>query len=240
MSPDARLPVCVFAKAARPGAVKTRLAPALGDEGAARLAKAFREDTLAGLRRSAGVRPILAATERETEEGVETWPQGSGDLGARLSRILRRALASSPAAVAIGSDTPGLPPRLLERAREALLTSDAVLGPCEDGGFYLIGVRKLPRGLLSGLPWSTGETFEKTLARLRERGMATVVLPPWFDVDRPEDLERLRGLLSRRVISAPATARFLELSVLKSPGSARRRRAGSRARAGRRRRSEWA
>jgi hypothetical protein len=211
---DARIPVCVFAKPSRPGVSKTRLAPRVGAEGAARLAQAFLEDTWTALAAVPWARPVLATTGIGTVDPparAEVWRQGVGDLGARLSRILRRALLESEAAIAIGSDTPGLPPSLLGRARDALqgAGSDAVLGPCEDGGFYLIGLRRLPQSLLAGLPWSSEDTFTRTLERLRARGLATEVLPPWFDVDRPEDLDRLCEMLARGEIAAPATRRAL-------------------------------
>jgi glycosyltransferase A (GT-A) superfamily protein (DUF2064 family) len=149
------------------------------------------------------------------------WSQGEGDLGDRLERVLRRGLRKTPAALAIGTDTPGLPPVLLSQAREALRSADAVLGPCEDGGFYLLGLRSCPEGLLRDLPWSAPETFVRTLARLREGGLSTAVIAPWFDVDRPEDLELLRALIARGELHAPHSARAL--GALDSAG---RRRSG--------------
>jgi len=85
------------------------------------------------------------------------------------------------------------------------------VGPCEDGGFYLLGLRRCPPGLLRELPWSAPHTFMQTLSRLRERGLTTTVIAPWFDVDRPADLACLRALIARGELHAPATARALEL-----------------------------
>jgi hypothetical protein len=130
-------------------------------------------------------------------------------LGDRLERVLRRALHDTPAALVIGTDTPGLPPILFSQARSALQGADAVLGPCEDGGFYLLGVRRCPTGLLRDLPWGAPETFLLTLSRFRERGLRTAVIAPWFDVDRPADLARLRALIAGGELHAPATARAL-------------------------------
>jgi hypothetical protein len=98
---------------------------------------------------------------------------------------------------------------LLDAARDALHTADAALGPSDDGGFYLLGVRQYPTDLLDGIPWSTSETFVRALGRLRTRGLTTAVLPPWFDVDRPADLNRLRSLVLSGRLSAPETARVL-------------------------------
>jgi hypothetical protein len=207
--------VCVFAKPPRPGLVKTRLAAVLGEVQAAALARAFLEDTWAAASSLPWARAVLATTEPAAAAWsgarlAPRWPQGGGDLGDRLERVLRRALRGTPAALAIGTDTPGLPPTLLSQARSALWEAEAVLGPCEDGGFYVLGLRRCPPGLLRGLPWSATDTFAQTLSRLRERGLTTAVIAPWFDVDRPADLACLRGLIARGEIHAPATARALE------------------------------
>lgn len=206
--------LCIFAKAPRAGAVKTRLAATIGADAAARLADAFFWDTLELAEQLAPVRVVVALSGNEMllpalRDRVDVWPQGEGDLGARLERNLRRALTESPRVLAVGTDSPGLPVALLVQALAALDTHDAVLGPADDGGFYLLGTRTCPEGLLSGLPWSSANTREKTLARLEERGLTVKVLAPWFDVDREQDLERLRTLLGAGEIHAPATCRVL-------------------------------
>lgn len=198
--------ICIFAKTPRPGRVKTRLAPALGEGGACALARAFLADSRAAMGAVPWARTVLAA-DGPPAEGE--WPQGDGDLGARMERVLRRALGEAPFAIAVGTDSPGLPPSLLEQARAALESADAVVGPATDGGFYLLGLRSCPPGLLADLPWSREDTGRRTLARLRERGLTTAVIDPWFDVDRPEDLARLRALLAAGAVSAPETARLL-------------------------------
>ncbi len=208
-----RTPVCIFAKPPVAGAVKTRLAdPAY----AAELARAFLVDTCAAVRSLPWADAILATTgaldrELAAELAVSVWLQGDGDLGARLERVLRRALASSDTAIAIGADSPGLPRDRFDQARAALLTTDAVLGPSEDGGFFLLALRRCPEGLLADLPWSRSDTFGATLARLHERGLSTTVLDPWFDVDRPADLDRLRSLIASRAVAAPETQRVLAM-----------------------------
>ena len=206
--------LCIFAKAPRAGDVKTRLAATIGADAAARLADAFFWDTLALAQQLASVRVVVALSGDEQllpaiRDRVEVWPQGEGDLGARLERSLRRALTETPRALAIGTDSPGLPMAHLEQALAALDTHDAVLGPADDGGFYLLGLRTCPEGLLFGVPWSSADTLEQTHARLTERGRTVRLLAPWFDVDREEDLERLRALLGAGVIHAPATCQVL-------------------------------
>ncbi|MFL5262432.1 MAG: TIGR04282 family arsenosugar biosynthesis glycosyltransferase [Anaeromyxobacteraceae bacterium] len=205
--------LCVFAKPPRPGEVKTRLAEEIGAESAAALARAFFLDTWRVATSLPWSRAVLATTDTEAPEwaGIAPiWPQGGGDLGDRLERVLERALRSAPFAVAIGTDSPGLPRRFLEAARGALATTDAAIGPCEDGGFYLLGLRRCPPGLLASLRWSAADTFAETVARLREHDLTVELLPPWFDVDRRQDLARVRTLLSRREIEALETERELE------------------------------
>ncbi len=207
-----RIPVCVFAKPAVPGRAKTRLAPEVGAEAAARLARAFFDDTWVAARRLPWTRPILATTSRKGLDppvGAEVWLQGPGDLGDRLARILRRALRRSPCAVAVGADSPGLPASRLEDARRALRDHDAVLGPSADGGFYLLGLTRCPPGLLRGLSWSVEDTFDRTRERLEIRGLSTAILGEWFDVDGFDDLMRLRRMIARGRVSAPHTSRAL-------------------------------
>ena len=201
--------ICVFAKPPIAGQVKTRLAAALGTEGAARLARAFLEDTLEAVRLLPWARCVLATTG-PIEVDLPLIQQGEGDLGARIERVLRAALALTPRALAIGADAPALPLRLLEAARVALERSDAVLGPAEDGGFYLLGVRSCPEGLLADLPWSAADTCARTEERLRQRGLRVELLETWFDVDVPDDLQRLRAELVRGGIVAPRTERVLK------------------------------
>lgn len=207
--------LCVFAKPPVPGKVKTRLAAELGDIRAADLARAFLTDTWELASSATWARSILATTEGSASEfglpGLpEIWLQGEGDLGAKLESIVRRGLAESSVVIAIGADSPGLPTRRLVEARDALATFDAVLGPSEDGGFYLVGLKHCPPGLFADLRWSEPTTFAATRKRLEQRGMRVRILPPWFDVDHPADLDRLRLALERGTVHASATAKALQ------------------------------
>lgn len=207
MKANGKIPICVFVKPPRPGEVKTRLAPAVGEDGAAMLAQSFFEDTWNSLCSLRWARPIAASAWRgDFSTACELWLQGEGDLGRKLETVLQRALRESPAAVALGADSPGMPARLLENARDAFTESDAVLGPSEDGGFYLIGLKSCPDGLLSGIGWSQPDTYSQTLYRLQQEGMRVAVLERWFDVDTPEDLKRLQSLILSGTVSAPRTA----------------------------------
>jgi uncharacterized protein len=197
--------ICIFAKPPVAGEVKTRLAAGLGADVAARLARAFLDDTIDSVRELAWAVPALASTVPVTAD-VPVLLQGEGDLGERIERVLRAALEHAPIAIAIGADTPALPSGLLESARAALEEVDIAIGPAEDGGFYLLALRHCPEGLLRDLPWSSVDTLHATLKRLRALGLRTRLLGTWFDVDRVEDLERLGTLIEQRVLRAPRTA----------------------------------
>lgn len=206
--------LCVFAKPPVPGRVKTRLAARLGDVHAAALARAFLADTWEVVSSATWARAVLATTEGTASDfGLpgqpNIWLQGEGDLGKRLEHIIQRGLTEAEFVIAIGADTPGLPERLLAEARDELARADAVLGPSDDGGFYLAGLKRCPQGLFDDLPWSERTTFAATRARLEQRGMVVRVLQPWFDVDQAEDLDRLRCSIELGEIHAPATHRLL-------------------------------
>lgn len=210
--------VAVFAKPPRAGEVKTRLAAELGPGVAATMAKAFFHDTWRALKAFPRARLVLASTDEELSPygltEAELWLQGDGDLGARMERIATRALATAPWVLEVGSDCPGLPLAALEDAREALLRHDAVLGPAEDGGFYLLGFRKEAAGrvtgLLGGLPWSAPTTFAETRSRLLDRGLSVATTRRWSDVDDLEDLVRLTRALHAGTLAAPFTASALD------------------------------
>lgn len=201
--------ICIFAKPPVAGDVKTRLAAVLGADAAARLARAFLEDTIESVQALAWAQAALATTGA-VEADIPVLLQGEGDLGARIERVLTAALRRAPIAMAIGADAPALPSRLLESARTALQDADVAIGPAEDGGFYLLALRHFPEGLLRDIPWSSVDTLHATLKRLRALGLRIRVLEPWFDVDRADDLERLRTLMDQGVLHAPRTAIVLK------------------------------
>ena len=211
--PDACGVLCVFAKAPVPGHVKTRLAKALGDPAAADLARGLLLDSWETASRVARAHPILvlsgdAASLPALCPAPEIHAQGDGDLGARMQRALSQVLAAgAPWALLVGTDLPGLPGSRLEQAVSALERgAAAVLGPTDDGGFYLVGLSRCPPGLLSELPWSEPSTFQHTRERLREHGLEPELVDSWFDLDEPRDLERARRAIVSGRIHAPHTA----------------------------------
>ncbi len=203
--------------------MKTRLVPLLGSRRAAELAKVFLQDTWAFVSALSWAKPVLASTEEGIQDflrgPIEIWLQGGGDLGARLENISRRALCNHRYVIAIGADSPGLPAKYVEQAREALARADAVIGPSEDGGFCLLGLRKCPTGLLSGIPWSAPTTCLETIAKLQAAGLTVYILDDWFDVDTAQDLERLNALLTAEQIEAPKTKHFLDTHAWRWTGT---------------------
>jgi rSAM/selenodomain-associated transferase 1 len=190
----------VFAKTPQPGRVKTRLTPRLSAEDAAGLARAFLLDVLALARRVPDADRVLAYTPRGTREemGALAGPrfrlrvQQGRDLGERLARafssLLRRP---DDRTVIIGSDSPLLPPSRLAEAFAALDRADVVLGPCEDGGYYLIGLRRWVPALLAGVRWSTDFAFADTITNANRLSLSRSVLESDYDVDDFRGLARL-------------------------------------------------
>jgi hypothetical protein len=203
------IPVCVFAKPAIPGEVKTRLIPALGAAGAAELAGAMLLDVWCTVELCPAVRPILATTIPSDfpfhVSPDDIWLQGDGDLGQRMERILNRGLAEAPAVIAVGADSPGLTAAHLSAALDGLRTNDVVVGPSHDGGFYLLALGRTQAGLFSSLPWSSSKTLQALKERIAEYCFSITELEPLFDVDTPHDLLTLEAHLITHPSSAPVT-----------------------------------
>lgn len=143
--------------------------------------------------------------------------QTGKDLNQRLERAFAQLLKRHSRVVVIGTDSPALAPSLLRLALEELRTTDAVLGPCPDGGYYLIGLRRTVRGLFDEVRMGTEFAFRETLNNVLAQGFSCSVLASCPDVDRPPDLMDLKKLLAakparRRLL--PQTWRFLSSATL--------------------------
>jgi rSAM/selenodomain-associated transferase 1 len=199
----------VFARAPVPGRVKTRLVPLLGAQGAAQLHARLVRRALQTARRANVAAVELCCAPRPNlpfflqcarRYGVSLRWQGGGDLGERMLRACRRALRTAPGVILIGSDCPALSAADLRAAARALQAgADAVLSPAEDGGYALIGLRRVARQLFDGVAWGEATVLAQTRARLRRLGWRHRELRTVWDVDRPADVVRLRrsGLLQR-------------------------------------------
>jgi rSAM/selenodomain-associated transferase 1 len=206
--------ILIFAKAPIPGQVKTRLIPALGAMGAARLARRLLQHTLeqalaAGLGPVelcaspavthpdwAGLAPPLAKQKGAwAASGLETSDQGRGDLGARLARAARRHLDAGQRVLLIGTDCPALSAQRLRKAAAALDGHEAAIYPARDGGYVLLGLRAFDPSLFADLPWSTAAVADLTLARLHALNWRVWVGEELADIDEPADLDYLPNCL---------------------------------------------
>ena len=128
---------------------------------------------------------------------VQGWTlveQPAGDLGERMRLIATLGLAESDAVVLIGNDCPALDGAYLQAACAALQEQSVVIGPAEDGGYVLLGLRNIDVALFNDMPWGTEQVLSMTLQRLQQLDWCPVLLPELWDVDRPEDLSRLAAL----------------------------------------------
>jgi len=212
--------VTIMAKTPRSGEVKTRLCPPLSGAQAAELYRSFLLDKIEQVRTLSEAVPSIAYAPpdgrrvfEELAPGFLLVPQRGPDLGARLANSFEALFSAGHRGVlAIDSDTPTLPTRFLSRALGLIRTPaiDVVLGPSEDGGYYLIGLRVLHRELFDEIRWSTSCVLAETVRRAEAKGLRIGYLPPWYDIDTPADLERLRAMLSRTDAPGPRyTRRFL-------------------------------
>jgi uncharacterized protein len=199
--------VAVLAKAPLSGFAKTRLIPALGADGAASLQARLVERAVATAC-AAVIGPVtLWATPDESHPlfqaigahlGVALARQGDGDLGARMLAAI--AAANAPALV-IGTDCPALTSEHLRAAADVLRGGDdAVVIPTEDGGYALIGMRAPARALFSDMHWSAPSVMDETRRRLRALDLTWQEPVTLWDVDLPEDLERLREIGLQRLL----------------------------------------
>jgi hypothetical protein len=183
--------ILIFAKAPVPGQVKTRLIPALGEEGAAKLAAEMLERTVAEALAS-GLEAELCG-DPDPAGWYEGPPlalsaQGEGDLGARLARAAARTLAQGTPVLLIGTDCPDLDRHRLRAAAAALEAHDAVIHPAHDGGYALLGLSRFHASLFENIAWSTDRVCAQTLERLSALRWSTAVLEPLADIDTPADL----------------------------------------------------
>jgi len=216
-----QLAIAVMAKAPTAGQVKTRLVPPLSQEEAAGLYRCLLMDKLLQVSQLPGVDSYVAYTPDEAgplmhelaPQSFTLIPQSGADLGARLHRLSAMLLESGhPGVMIVDSDTPTLPTAYLLEGIERLrsTTTDLVLGPAEDGGYYLVGLTRPCPALFDGIQWSSPSVLTETLQRASAQRLRVATLPSWFDVDTADDLHRLRrDLATNGNALAPHTRGFL-------------------------------
>ena len=194
--------IVIFAKAPVPGKVKTRLVPALGEVGAALLAKRMLADTVdralaAGLANTelcASPHPADPQWAGHLPTGVRLADQGEGNLGQRLAAAAARVIDGGELVLLIGTDCPDLDGARLREAAALLDRHDAVIFPAHDGGYVLLGLGRTDPSLFADIAWSTSSVAATTIARIRTLGWSLYIGDPLSDIDEPADLDRAQAL----------------------------------------------
>ena len=189
--------IIIFAKAPLPGKVKTRLIPALGEAGAARLAYKMLLDTVAEAVAANLAIPELCTDPHPMEPEWQAFlpqahlrftAQGDGDLGERLARVAKRTILLGEKALLIGTDCPALDRHRLRAAALALQDHDAFIHPTEDGGYALLGLGRFDPSLFVEMKWSTETVAASTIERIEALGWSLVIGETLRDIDEPADL----------------------------------------------------
>ncbi len=224
--PSGLCALAVMTKAPRAGHVKTRLVPPLTPDEAAELNKCFLRDTASG---------ILSATTDNDASGIAVYtpigaesayddilpgdfsllPQRGVDFGERLCFAAQDLFKCGFDSVClIDSDSPTVPVKNFSKAIELLKPNGdrILLGPCDDGGYYLIGLKKPHRALFQQIDWSTKRVFDQTLRRAREIGLEVELLPTGYDIDDAASLRRLCDELLAETVSTKHCAAHSEIS----------------------------
>jgi rSAM/selenodomain-associated transferase 1 len=187
----------VFTKEPKPGQVKTRFMPAFTGDECAALQEAFIADVLDKFAGRIDISVSICFTPDNSRYferfGLPMFPQGDGGLGRRMFIALDRALSSgAEKAVLIGTDMPHIDCGAIDDALAALDNADVVFGPADDGGFYLVGMKKpVCSAVFAGIEWSTPKVLRQSEEAARAAGLATARIKPGFDIDTPGDLARL-------------------------------------------------
>jgi rSAM/selenodomain-associated transferase 1 len=219
-SPSERNDACtlvIMAKAPRLGTVKTRLARRIPVDAVTKLYRCLLDDTMS-LARSLGtvevaimcpVSDVEALTE-VAQGAVRVVPQKGEGLAAGLTSVFAHFTARGPErVVAFNSDSPHLPPSVLASAFETLVDHDAVVGPTNDGGYYLVGAKAAHVSLFDGDGMGTQTALEALLARAHRLQLSVGFTDPFYDIDVEGDLTRLAADLRIAPNRAPRTARWL-------------------------------
>ncbi len=195
--------VIVFAKAPVPGDVKTRLIPALGEQYAAMLHVALTERALKTAQQSCAIAVELCGApdvshaffqDCAEDFDIALTAQGVGDLGARMGRALARGIEQHTRAIIIGADCPALTAQHISGAADMLDSHDVVLTPAEDGGYALIGAKRMHADMFNVIDWGGAEVLAQQRRNLTACQLSCYEMETLWDVDRPADLIRLKAL----------------------------------------------
>ena len=208
--------VVVMAKAPREGFVKTRLTGVYPAREVVRLSECMLGDTVALVQTLSGVHVAVMcpsgdvdAIERCLPGGVQVVGQHGHGLAAALASVFERFLPDFRRVVAVDSDSPHLPTVRLQSAFELLEANDVVVGPTEDGGYYLVGASAMHPHLFDPAPLGTDGARNSLLENARRLGLSVAFTDACYDVDLPADLRRLAAELHIEPTRAPRTAALL-------------------------------
>ncbi|MFQ5413908.1 MAG: TIGR04282 family arsenosugar biosynthesis glycosyltransferase [Phycisphaerae bacterium] len=193
-----RVHLLIVAKYPTPGCVNTRMVPPLSPAQAAALHRVSLRAVVELAQTVDAAVTIVGTPDDRIDDfratfgtgAVDCTPQGDGDLGQRLTHAIDNAVAGADVVLALGADSPTLPPPLLRRAIDRLAHHDAVLGPCRDGGYYVIGMRHAIPALFDRIDWGGDNVTKQTMERAATACVDLVVLDAWYDLDRFADLTR--------------------------------------------------
>ena len=192
----------IFCKAPVLGKVKTRLIQKLGRRGALDLYLQMFERLIAELSASRFNTELWISPDKDhaffEPFAFARFQQAGPDLGVRMSTALRDGLNRHESVILVGTDLPLIDRSYIEQAVGALQTHDVVLGPAEDGGYGLVGVKAETPDMFSDIDWGTESVLSQTCARLNRDGLDFGLLPLIWDVDRPDDLPRYQAWLEGR------------------------------------------
>ena len=213
---EARAAVVLMAKAPRQGSVKTRLNGAYPPRDVVQLSECMLRDTLALVQELPRVHVAVVCPSEDVDQiaahlpaGVHVVGQRGKGLAAALVSTFEHFVPDFHRVIAVDSDSPHLPLAILESAFELLETNDVVVGPTEDGGYYLIGASAIHRRLFDPASLGTGNARDALLGNARSLGLSVALTEAWYDVDVTEDLRRLAAELRNEPARAPRTAALL-------------------------------
>ncbi|MBI4837916.1 MAG: TIGR04282 family arsenosugar biosynthesis glycosyltransferase [Nitrospirae bacterium] len=192
----------IFAKTPVLGKVKTRLQPDISQEEGLKIYKSFVKEITSRCAKLKGVDKFLGCAPTLDDDFLrglagrhkfEMFNQRGADLGSRILNAFKDHLGKGyKKVVIIGTDSPTIPPEFIKKAFTALDGNDFVLGPCCDGGYYLVGAKKIFPKVFKNIPWDTGEVLVKTIDKLYASRIKFFLLPFWYDVDTAKDLRFLK------------------------------------------------
>lgn len=192
------MPLYLFAKAPEAGQVKRRLMPPLDQAQSAQVADALLHQAVETVEHGWFGQKILNVTPDTAHPAFKPYAQGfkwrlrlqpEADLGERMREALQEGVDQYGGAVVLGTDIPALAPAILRQAFQALQAGQQVVGPSQDGGFYLLGMREVPSPLFDGITWGSNEVYARLMQNARELQLPIQVLPTLTDCDYFDDLK---------------------------------------------------